>query len=83
MIYKLSIYLDIKGDNFDPTLMPEALEVAFRPFIEKKIIGNTDFPYSTTDTFSEVGTRVAHLCKAKSLTIDFMTKSQVLSKMGK
>lgn len=83
MIYKLSIYLDVIGEAFDPNLMPEAIERVFRPVIEKCIKSNKDFPYTDKDAISELGSKVCKMTKAKSVSIDFVTKTQVLAKMGK
>jgi len=83
MIYKLSIYLDVRGEAFDPNLMPEAIERVFRPYIEKAIKTNMDFPYSDSDLISTVGQKVAAMTTAKKVVIDFVPKNQVLSKMGK
>lgn len=83
MIYKLSIYLDVRGEAFDPNLMPEAIERVFRPYIEKAIKTNMDFPYKSSDLISTVGEKVAAMTKAKSVAIDFVPKNLVLSKMGK
>lgn len=83
MIYKLSIYLDVRGEAFDPNLMPEAIERVFRPEVEKAIKRNMDFPYSSTDLISTIGEKVAAMVKAKRVDIDFVPKNQVLSKMGK
>lgn len=83
MIYKLSIYLDVRGEAFDPNLMPEAVERVFRPVVEKAIKGSTDFPYSTSDIISTLAQKIATMTKAKSVVIDFVPRNQVLSKMGK
>lgn len=83
MIYKLSIYLDVRGEAFDPNLMPEAIERVFRPEVEKAIKRNMDFPYSSTDLISTIGEKMAAMVKAKRVDIDFVPKNQVLSKMGK
>jgi len=74
--------MDVKGESFDPNLMPEALERIVRPLIESRL-KSMEFPYSTDDVFDNTGRRVAHIVKAKSLTIEFVTKNQVLAKMGK
>jgi len=83
MIYKLSIYLDVRGEAFDPNLMPEAIERVFRPEVEKAIKRSMDFPYSSVDLISTVGEKIATMVKAKRVDIDFVPKNQVLSKMGK
>lgn len=83
MIYKLTVYLDVHGEAFDPNLMPEAVERVFRPYLEKIIKNNADFPYSSDDTFDNKGEMIAKATKAKKVSIDFITKSQILNKMGK
>ena len=83
MIFKISIYVDIKGEAFDPNLLPESLEKHLRPRLEDAIKRHADFPFSSNDTFDRIGSKVAHDCKAKSLVIDFQTKSDVIKKMGK
>lgn len=83
MIYKLTMYLDVIGEAFDPNLMPEAVERVMRPYLEKVIKNNAGFPYSSDDTFDNKGALIAKATKAKKVSIDFVTKSSILSKMGK